>query len=226
MSQWWTYRPEDFLLFSERVYWRLFELHNAAVWPWPIAALLLGAAIPALILFRVPGSDRLISGILAVGWLVVAWAFFWQQYRTINWAASYVAPFFVLQAALLILIGGVRNALSFGATKNRGVMLGLALFVYALAFHPLAALLAGRPLQAAELFAVAPDPTAVATLGLMAAAKAGPSRWWLLPLPLLWCVLSWATLRTMGTWEAWLPLASVICALVALLLNRNPGFDR
>ena len=33
MSEWWTYRPEDFLLFSPRVYWRMFELHNAALWP-------------------------------------------------------------------------------------------------------------------------------------------------------------------------------------------------
>ena len=29
MSEWWTYRPSDFLLFSARTYWRLFELHNA-----------------------------------------------------------------------------------------------------------------------------------------------------------------------------------------------------
>ena len=25
MSEWWTYRPEDFLLFSPRVYWRMFD---------------------------------------------------------------------------------------------------------------------------------------------------------------------------------------------------------
>jgi len=39
MSEWWTYRPEDFLLFSPRVYWRLFELHNEALWPAQIAAI-------------------------------------------------------------------------------------------------------------------------------------------------------------------------------------------
>ena len=33
MSEWWTYRAEDFLLFSPRVYWRMFELHNTALWP-------------------------------------------------------------------------------------------------------------------------------------------------------------------------------------------------
>ena len=35
------------LLFSPRVYWRLFELHNEALWPLQVPALLLGAAILA-----------------------------------------------------------------------------------------------------------------------------------------------------------------------------------
>jgi hypothetical protein len=30
MSEWWTYTLSDFLLFSPRVYYRLFELHNRA----------------------------------------------------------------------------------------------------------------------------------------------------------------------------------------------------
>ena len=33
MSEWWTYRPSDFLMFAPRTYWRLFELHNEAWWP-------------------------------------------------------------------------------------------------------------------------------------------------------------------------------------------------
>ncbi|MDN3721108.1 DUF6064 family protein [Roseibium salinum] len=145
MSQWWTYRPEDFLLFSEQVYWRLFALTNAAVWPWPVAALALGAAILALAMMRRAVADRLIAAILAAGWLVVAWVFFWSRYRTVNWAASYVAPLFVLEAALLFVIGSMRNNLSFRVTKDPGVILGLLLFVYALAIHPLTALAAGRP---------------------------------------------------------------------------------
>src|ERR1700752_2916331 len=45
MSEWWTYRPEDFLLFSPRVYWRMFELHNAALWPLQVLALAAGLII-------------------------------------------------------------------------------------------------------------------------------------------------------------------------------------
>ena len=58
MSEWWTYRLESFLLFSERVYWRLFELHNAAIWPAQVVALLLGAMILYLLLRVRPWSSR------------------------------------------------------------------------------------------------------------------------------------------------------------------------
>src|SRR5262245_6330489 len=49
MSEWWTYRPEDFLLFSPRVYWRMFELHNAALWPLQVPVLAAGLVIILLV---------------------------------------------------------------------------------------------------------------------------------------------------------------------------------
>ena len=45
MSEWWTYRLYDFLLFTPRTYYRLFELYNAAVWPAQIAAIALGLGL-------------------------------------------------------------------------------------------------------------------------------------------------------------------------------------
>ena len=48
MSEWWTYELSDFLLFSPRTYYRLFELYNRDVWPAQILALALGVAIVAL----------------------------------------------------------------------------------------------------------------------------------------------------------------------------------
>ena len=48
--------------------------------------------------------------------------------------------------------------------------IGLALFLYALAIHPLIAPLTGRPWTQAEIFGLAPDPTAIATLGILLAA--------------------------------------------------------
>ena len=31
MQEWWSYRPGDFLLFSPRTYWRLFQLANESL---------------------------------------------------------------------------------------------------------------------------------------------------------------------------------------------------
>ena len=49
MSEWWTYSLSDFLLFSPRTYYRLFELYNREIWPAQMAALVLGAGIVALL---------------------------------------------------------------------------------------------------------------------------------------------------------------------------------
>lgn len=33
MSEWWTYRLSDFLMFSPATYWRMVERYNREVWP-------------------------------------------------------------------------------------------------------------------------------------------------------------------------------------------------
>ena len=48
MTEWWTYRPSDFLLFAPRTYYRLFALYNEAVWPAHVVTVALGIACLAL----------------------------------------------------------------------------------------------------------------------------------------------------------------------------------
>jgi len=58
MQEWWSYRPGDFLLFSPRTYWRLFQLANEALWPLQIPVLLIGDAILARFHTAWPQSGR------------------------------------------------------------------------------------------------------------------------------------------------------------------------
>ena len=88
MSEWWTYSLSDFLLFSPRTYYRLFELYNVAIWPLQIVGLALGVAIVGLLLRDVAWRGRAIAAALAACWLWVAWAYFQKRYETINWAAG------------------------------------------------------------------------------------------------------------------------------------------
>jgi threonine/homoserine efflux transporter RhtA len=192
MSEWWTYRPSDFLLFAPRTYYRLFELYNVDIWPLQILALLAGAAILVLIRSRIASSGRVIAVLLAACWLWVAWAFHWQRYATINWAAGYFAVGFAIEALLLIWIGVVRHSLRFDSAPRVRARIGVAIFAFALTFQPLLQLLSGRSWQQLEVFGVAPDPTAVATLGVLLASNRMP--WIAVPLPLIWCVIGGVTL--------------------------------
>ena len=213
MAQWQTYSLEDFLLFQPRVYWRLFELNNEALWPLHIPALLLGAGIIALALRPAPWSGRAIAIALGVAWIWVAWSFLWSRYASINWAIAYVAPVFALQGLALVSWPTAHWFAACAGTNGKFPgFIGLALALYALFLHPLTAVLAGRPIQAAEVFGIAPDPTAIATLGIVSMMHRR-NAWPLLVIPMLWCMASALTLYVMAAPEAFIPLAAVAVAI-------------
>ena len=213
MSEWWTYRPEDFLLFSPRVYWRMFELHNAALWPLQVPALASGIMILLLVARRPRSSVRWLGLLLASLWIFVGWSFLWTRYATINWAAAYVAPAFVVEGVLFLVAGSLLNGLTFDRRGFAG-WTGYFLLAFALAGQPLLAPLQGRGWASSEVFGIAPDPTAIATLGLLLLAR-GRLVPLLLPIPVLWCLLSGMILRTMGEPQAWALHAALALAAAA-----------
>ncbi|WP_028351011.1 DUF6064 family protein [Bradyrhizobium murdochi] len=212
MSEWWTYRAEDFLLFSPRVYWRMLETYNAALWPLHVVTLAAGLLIILLIAWRPRVFARWIALILATLWIFVGWSFLWNRYAAINWAAVYVAPAFAVEGGLLLILF-LRDGLAF---DRRGPVAwtGYLLLAFGIAGQPLLAPLQGRGWASSEVFGIAPDPTAIATLGVLLLARGGLVPW-LLPIPVLWCLLSGITLRTMGEAQAWALYAAVALAAVA-----------
>jgi hypothetical protein len=212
MSEWWSYSLTSFLLFSSRTYYRLFELTNAEVWPAQVVILVGGLTVLGL-MFRplLPWGGRAAAAILAAAWLFVAWAYLLQRYDTINWAARYFAAGFALQAILLTWTGLARDRLGF-ARGGGPRKIGLAIVIYALAIHPLMPLFTGRPAAQAELFGVAPDPTVIATLGVLLVTVRAD--WHLLAVPLLWCLISGLTLWTMESPEA--PVLAVVAGITIL----------
>lgn len=225
MEVWLTYSPEDFLLFSEDVYWRLFELHNAALWPGQFLALAVGATVLFAMLRDRPWSGRASAGILMLAWAVCALSFL-PRYATINWLAADLVWVFLAQAVLLAALGTYGDALrpSKGALPRAA---GAALCAYGIFLHPFVALAAGRPIDGGELFALTPDPTAIVTLGVVTAAGWTPRAALLAIVPLAWCLASWATLATLGTWEAWiLPVAALTSLAVCCVPRRIVEGDR
>ncbi len=211
MSEWWTYTLSDLILFSAHSYYRLIELYNAAIWPAQILALLLGVGI--LVVARRGYSGRGVAVVLAASWLWIAFAFHAARYARLNTAAPYFGWMFGFEAFLLLALGG----LSFQGPTDLQARIGLALFLLALLVMPLAAPLLGRGWRASEVFGVAPDPTAVGTLGLLLFSRA-KRRWPLMILPAAWCVVTGAILSVWKNSLWWMvPLA----ALIAVLSSRR-----
>lgn len=155
-----------------------------------------------------------------MAWAFVAWAFLWQRYAPINWAASGFAWGFAAQALGLLALSS-RSALH--ATPSRGRRAGgLALLLWALLAHPALGLLFGRPWSQAEVIGLAPDPTAIATLGLMLCVGGGPRVWQglLVAGAMAWLAVSVATLATMGSAQAAVPAAAALLAGAALWRGR------
>jgi len=225
MSEWWTYRLDDFLLFAPRTYWRLFEAQNAALWPLHPATVAAGLALVMLVAWR-PDRARFWTGlVLGLLWAFVGWSFLMNRYAAINWAVAYVAPAFFLEAGLLLLAVIFPRGLTFARRDAIG-WAGLLLALAGLLLYPAAPLVFARPWTSAEVFGIAPDPTAIVTLGLLLAARGA----WLavlLPVPLLWCLMSGLTLLAMDETQAWLPLAAaalgLLLALARLLTPPAPG---
>jgi hypothetical protein len=191
MSEWWTYRLSDFLMFSPQVYWRLVERYNREAWPLHLLMLIAGSLLLWLAAARPAAAARPVVGVLAVIWFWVGWSFHHQTYAQINWAAEYAAIAFAIQAVLLVALGVVIQPPGAEVTRPRRV--GLALAAAGVLLYPWVGFLAGRPWGQAEVFGMMPEPTALATLGLLLATGLA-RRAWLAVIPLASLIVGWATL--------------------------------
>ena len=215
MPEWSTYSLSDFLMFAPRTYYRLLELYNRDLWPAHVAVIAGGLAVIVLAAARggVAGPAQYVA--LAAAWAWVGWGWLHRRLATIDWSATGFAVGFALEAAMLLIFAATCRP---GVRRSRGQALaGTALALAATVGYPLLAPAAGRDLATAEVVGLAPDPTVIATLGLLANGTTA-MRWLLLPVPLAWCAVSGATLWTMATPTWWVPpLAAVVAmAIVAL----------
>jgi hypothetical protein len=217
MSEWLSYRPEDFLLFSPRAYWRMFELQNEAYWPLPVLTLALGGIVTFLAARGGMNAIRWAALILALVWSFVAYTFLWSRYAGINWAIVYIAPAFALEALLLLLIA-IRSGVTV-VSRGLAAWIGFLLLAFATVGLPLLAPLHGRDRSTSEIFGIAPDPTVIATLGFLILLR-GRFLWLLYPIPIVWCLVSGLTLHTMGEAQTWMPFAAVALLAVAWALRR------
>lgn len=200
MSEWWTYTLGDFLMFSPVTYWRLVESYNRDVWPAQLAGLVAGFAACGLLLSRRASAARVQALLLSAAFLWVGWAFFWQRYATINWAASYFAFAFWVQALLLAVLA-LQRARSEIKASSAAAKVGWCLALAGLLIYPLGSAWSGKAWSQMEVFGVSPEPTALVCLGLLLARPMQTPqlfRWVLAIIPSASLLVSAATLRAMA----------------------------
>jgi hypothetical protein len=225
MSEWWTYRLTSFLLFSPRTYYRLLEQYNLAIWPAQLAGMAFGLAIVALLIARRGHRGRIIAGLLAACWLWIAFAYHYQRYAQINWAATWFAVAFASEALLLVILGVVAGRLDLQPARGARLWIATSIVAISIIGYPILAPLTGRAWTTAETFGVAADPTAIASLAVLALVR-GRIRWLLLVVPVLWCAVAAATLWAMDAPERLVVLAAGVLAIwPALPWTRHDASD-
>lgn len=221
-----TYSLSDFLPFTPEVYFRLFERQNEALWPAHFLTILLGIAAVWLA-WRARG--RWAGIVLALCWALVGYTFHIERYANLSWAAEYFGWAFIVQGGLLLASALFGRLDTDSRVAKRPLSeppfdgpqwAGWGMAIFGLAILPLVGPLTnatanGREWTGIEIFGIAPDPTAIVTLGLVLCT--GRSRWLLLIIPLLWCAISGATAWEMNDTTGLLTPAVAILALGAAL---------
>jgi hypothetical protein len=131
----------------------------------------------------------------------------------------YVAPAFWLEGLGLLGLAAFRRGLPLRVGTRRP-WFAATLFAVVLLGYPLLAPVAGRPWSSAALLGIMPDPTVVGTLAVLGVAV-GRERWWLLPIPLLWCLLTGITLWGLGRWDWFVAPTGALLACLLPLASRH-----
>lgn len=184
----------DFILFSDRVYYRQFELYNNAIWPLHLIAILFSLVI-IYTLWKTPvWTGRLIAVLLTLSWVWVAWAFLYERFYQIHVVANGYALGFVLQAGLITWYGIIKNQFTLSEDSRPRINTGLVLLFISLILYPFIAFMTGRSWLQFEMFSLTPDPTVLATIAVLVLCKV-PSV--LYVIPLIWLLISGVTLIVM-----------------------------
>lgn len=208
------------LPFSADVLASLLARYNSTLWPAPLVALVLLTAVLGLALQRAEAAGRIAALTLAAGWAWTGIAFHAATFASLNFAAPIYAVLFVVQAVLLVWTGAVRDAMPLARPQGPAEAAGLGLAVIALAGWPLLALGARQGLAAAEVAGVAPDPTALFTLGVLLLVR-GRTPWHLAALPIAWSFAGGVTAWALGGGPATLQALAGLAAIPLIYLKNR-----
>jgi len=198
----------------------VFKQYNEAVFPAQILFYLVALAAMYLAIKPTATSDRWIIVILAFLWLWMGIKYHPVFFSPINKAAFLFGSAFVIQGALLLVMGVFQQKLSFRFQPNSYGWTGMALILFALLVYPLLGSALGHSYPSSPTFGL-PCPTTIFTFGmLLQSSKKCPIS--LLIIPFLWSIIGFTAAFHFGILEdTGLLIAGLITLPMVILKNRS-----
>lgn len=161
--------------------------------------------------------------IVMLMWLWTGVAYHWIWFSAINSAAYLFGALFVLQAALFLHYGVVRDRLHFAAQWDLSSVTGLLLIAYAMFLYPIIGALTGHTYPAAPMFGVTPCPVTIFTFGMfLLTPRCVPLP--LVVVPLLWSAIGGSAAFLLGVVQDWALVLSGGAAIF-ILSTRKPAIS-
>ena len=223
MPEWLQFSILDMTPYNRQGWFGLIETYLQD-YPYIALCSLVFCALLAFLTLRPPPfsqAPRLVLGLLAFSWFWCGAVFQMQYHATLNWAAPQFAWIFLAQTALLALAAIFGKTLSWPQPSTvRGHWPSLLILTLAL-IYPAVGFLEGRVYGQLEWFGLMPTPTTLATLGFILILS-GTWRWVLLPIPVLWALISSAFTLKLDLYEPYIfGLALCLCAVSAVTKKRS-----
>ena len=207
------FTPDQFLA--------IFVNYNQAIWPSQIGAYLLGGIAVALLFWKRPAGDQVISGVLALMWLWTATAYHALFFASINKAAYLFAALFFVQGLWLAYEGCFRSRLHFSIGSSRIAWLGVAFVFYASILYPLIGLMTGHSYPATPTFGVTPCPVTIFAFGMLLATEPPISRR-LLVIPFIWSLIGGSAALLLHVPQDWFLLVSGLISVPMIAFRPLP----
>ncbi|HET8744624.1 MAG TPA: DUF6064 family protein [Ramlibacter sp.] len=190
----------------------VFATYNTRIWPAQVLAYLVALAILFGLKRR---SANLVCAGLALMWLWTGVAYHWMHFASINKAAWLFGALFVLEGALLLLIGAT-GRIRFGTGAGPLGVVGWGFIAYATVAYPLLGLWTGHGYPRMPTFGVTPCPVTIFTFGVLLLARPVVPKS-VLVVPLLWSLVGGSAAFLLQVPQDWVLLFSGAAALPMLL---------
>ena len=206
--------------FTVEQFFDVFNNYNEAVFPMQAVFYLLSLFVVYLIIKPKSGTEKIVSGVLALLWLWMGIVYHLVFFTAINNAAYLFGAMFVLQGILFLVTGVFQSKLSFKFRFDIYGISGIALIIFALVFYPMLGNYLGHVYPSSPTFGL-PCPTTIFTFGiLLMSDRKCPAV--IMVIPFLWSVIGFFAAFSFGVLEdTGLLIAGLLTLTLLLVKNKK-----